>query len=138
MIYHHHMINCFSCHFFLDCYDTVLVQARRPTKAGHTDDCGSDFAAWKVQWDSHLSLPGLDNEDAAKQVQTLTLCFTQETLTIVENLGLSEDKQKSVATIIAAIKCYIEGYINESIERRNFRQRIQQPGETFDDFLVSL
>ena len=54
-------------------------------------DRGSDFATWKVQWDSYLNLLGLDNEDAAKQVQALALCFTQETLTMVENLGLSED-----------------------------------------------
>ena len=57
-------------------------------------DHGSDFTAWKVQWDSYLSLSALDNEDAAKQVQALTLCITRETLTIVENLGLSEDKRK--------------------------------------------
>ena len=39
-------------------------------------DRGSDFATWKVQWDSYLSLLGLDNDDAAKQIQALTLCFT--------------------------------------------------------------
>ena len=101
-------------------------------------DRGSDFSTWKVQWDSYLSLSGLDNEDAAKQVQALTLCFTQETLTIVENLGLSEEKWKSISPIIATVRHYIEGHINESVERRNFSHRIQQPGETFNDFLVSL
>ena len=39
-------------------------------------DRGSNFATWKVQWDSYLSLLGLDNEGAAKEVQALTLCFT--------------------------------------------------------------
>ena len=57
---------------------------------------------------------------------------------MVKNLGLSEDKWKSVAAIIATFKCYIEGHINKYVDRRNFRRRIQQPGETFDDFLVSL
>ena len=28
-------------------------------------DHGSDFAALKVQWDSYLSLSGLDNKDVA-------------------------------------------------------------------------
>ena len=32
----------------------------------------------------------------------------------------------------------MEGHINESVERRTFCRRVQQPGETFDDFLVSL
>lgn len=51
---------------------------------------------------------------------------------------MSEHKQKSVTAIIAAIKCYSEGYIKESIERSNFLRRIQQPGKTFNDFLVFL
>ena len=101
-------------------------------------DRGSDFAAWKAQWASYLSLSGLADEEASKQVQALTLCFSHDTLTIVQNLGLSEEERKCVKSIIDAIQCYIEGHINESVERRNFRRRIQQPGETFDDFLVSL
>lgn len=52
------------------------------------------------------------------RVQALTLCFSCDTLTIVQNL--SEDKRKSVNAIIDAIKCYIEGHINESVERQNF------------------
>ena len=37
-----------------------------------------------------------------------------------------------------AIQRYVEGRINESVERRTFRRRVHQPGETFDDFLISL
>ena len=38
------------------------------------------------------------------------------------------------------LKAYVivKGRVNESIERRNLRRRTQHPGETFDDFLVSL
>ena len=32
----------------------------------------------------------------------------------------------------------MEGHINETVERRNFRKRMQQVSEAFDDFLVSL
>ena len=83
----------------------------------------------------YLSLSGLDHKSAAMQVQALTLCFTRETVT---NLGLSEDQRKDVKQIVSAIQRYVEGQVNESVERRNFRKRVQQPGETFDDFLVSL
>ena len=40
--------------------------------------------------------------------------------------------------IVQAINQYVEGQINEFVERRHFRQHCQQPGESFDDFLVSL
>ena len=101
-------------------------------------DRGTDFAAWKTQWTSYSSLSGLSEEAAEKQVEALTLCFSRETLAIVENLGLTTNERKDVTLIIAAIKRYIDGSVNESVERRNFRRRVQQPGETFDDFLVAL
>ena len=101
-------------------------------------DRGADFMAWKSQWESYMSLSGLSEESAEKKVQALTLCFSRETLSIVHNLGLSDADKRDITAIIAAIKAYIDGHINESVERRNFRRRTQQPGETFDDFLLTL
>ena len=71
---------------------------------------------------------------ADKQVQALTLCFSWETLTIVDNLGLTDEQRKSVKEIVTAI----DTYVKESMERHAFRSRVQQEGETFDDFLLSL
>jgi len=66
------------------------------------------------------------------------IVFSWETLSIVQNLGLTTEENKSVDAIIRAIKQYIDGYINESMERRNFCKCKQQTGESFDDFLISL
>ena len=101
-------------------------------------DRGTDFTAWKAQWEAYRSLSGLDKESQVKQVKALTLCFSRETLTIVDNLGLTAEQRGSVTSIVEAMQRYVEGHINESVERRNFRRRVQQPGESFDDFLVSL
>ena len=101
-------------------------------------DHGTDFKAWKAQWEAYFSLSGLDGQSNAKQVQALTLCFSRETVTIVDNLGLTTEQLQKTTEIIAAIERYVQGQINESVERRNFRRRVQQEGETFDDFLVSL
>ena len=101
-------------------------------------DRGTDFQAWHQQWQAYCSLSGLSAEPAAKQVQALHLCFSRETLNIVENLGLTTAERKDQAQIIAALKRHINGRINETIERRNLRRRTQQIGETFDDYLVSL
>jgi len=101
-------------------------------------DRGSDFSAWQTQWESYVSLSGPSEESAVKQVQALTLCFSHETLTIVDNLSLTTEDRKSVTAIIRAIKKYVTGHINELVKRQNFRCRTQQPGESFDDYLVSL
>ena len=101
-------------------------------------DRGMDFKAWKSQWDAYRSLSGLDGQDNTKQVQALTLCFSRETVAIVDNLGLAVKQRGSPDEIVTAIQRYVEGQINETVERRTFRRRVQQPGESFDDFLVSL
>ena len=101
-------------------------------------DRGTDFTAWKSQWEAYFSLSGLDRQPDAKQVQAFTLCLSRETVTIVDNLGLTAAQRGKVKDIITAIESYVQGQINETVERRNFRRRVQQDGETFDDFLVSL
>ena len=86
----------------------------------------------------YLDLSGLAEQEAAKQVRALTLCFSRETVTVVENLGLTNEQWNDVKTVVKAIQRYVEGHLNESVERRMFHRRVQQPGECFDDFLVSL
>ena len=68
----------------------------------------------------------------------LTLCFSRETLSIVQHLGLTTAKKKDAAKIIEALQRYVDDHLNETVECRNFRCHMQQPGETFDDFLISL
>ena len=84
---------------------------------------------------AYLSLSGLDLEDQAKQVQALTLCFSRETVTVVDNLGLTAEQRGNGTQIVRAISQYVAGQLNESV---NFRRRSQQEGESFVDYLVSL
>ena len=56
----------------------------------------------------------------------------------MDNLGLSAEQRNQVEDIIQAIKQYVQGQLNETVEQKNFRKWVQQEGETFDDFLVAL
>ena len=84
-------------------------------------DKGTDFSAWCLQWQSYYSLSGLARETASKQVEALSLCFSRETLSVVQNLGLTNDEQNNVTTIIEALQAYVDGHLNETVEHRNFR-----------------
>ena len=101
-------------------------------------DRGTDFAAWRAQWDSYCFLLRLVEEDTVKQVKALTLCLSRETLAVVHNLGLSEAQMKKMSAIIEAMQKYVDGHINETMEHDKFHHRIQQQGKTFDDYLISL
>jgi len=46
-------------------------------------DRGTEFEAWKSQWESYSSLSGPVEKVAGKQVQALTLCFSRDTLAII-------------------------------------------------------
>lgn len=79
-------------------------------------DRGADFSAWHQQWLAYCSLSGLSKESANKQVQALQLCFSRETLVIVDNLGLTDAQKKDQEEVIAALKAYVKGRVNESVE----------------------
>ena len=85
---------------------------------------------WSLQWDSYSNLSGLIRQPADKQVQALSLCFSWETLVVVQNLGLADEARNDVSQIIQALQCYVDGRINKTVERQTFRKRVQQDGET--------
>ena len=51
---------------------------------------------------------------------------------------MPEANRKKVPRIIEALKAYVEGAANETVERRNFRKRRQYAEEAFDDFVIAL
>ena len=82
-------------------------------------DRGSDFLAWKSQWDAYLSLSGLGTQAQEKRVQALTLCLSRETVTIVENLGLSEAQRGNAGDIVKAMGVCVRDWTAERISRSN-------------------
>lgn len=75
-------------------------------------DKGTEFTAWRLQWKSYCSLSGLSREDPSRQVEALSLCFSRETLAVVQNLGLTEEQRKDMQGIIEAL----QSHLNETVE----------------------
>ena len=65
---------------------------------------GMDCKAWKFQWDVYLRLSGLDKHSQDKQVQALTLCFSHEMVTIVDNFGLTTTQKGDTKEIVITIQ----------------------------------
>ena len=51
---------------------------------------------------------------------------------------LIEAERNNASAIIDMLQRYVDGYLNETVKQRNFYHRVQQQGETFDNFLISL
>ncbi len=56
----------------------------------------------------------------------------------MDNLGLMAEQRRNANHTVDTISWCTAGQMNESVERRNFQCRSQQPGESFNTFLVSL
>ena len=78
-------------------------------------DRGSDFKAWRAQWNAYTSLSGLAKQELATLVQALILCFSRESVTIVENLGLTAAHRQDATQIIGTISQYVEGKKNKAV-----------------------
>ena len=59
-------------------------------------------------------------------------------LAIVQYLDLTDKQMKDRRTIIEATQHYMDGHINETVEHRNFHWWVQQPGESFIAFLITI
>ena len=57
---------------------------------------------------------------------------------IVQYLYLTDKQMKDRRTIIESTQNYMDGYMNETVEHRNFNWWAQQPGESFDAFLITI
>ena len=101
-------------------------------------DKGTDFAAWRIQWECYCNLSRLAHQAVEKQVEALSLCLSRETISILHNLGLTTVERTDVRTIIQAPQRYVDGQINKTVECWNFQRHVQQLGESFNDFLISL
>ena len=99
---------------------------------------GTAFQVWSRKWDAYYAVSGLHTADAAFKVNVLFLCFTDDTAHVVQNLGLSAEQLADHTAIIEALKTYVDGTVNETLERHHFRLRRQQEGEPFDAYLVAL
>ena len=99
---------------------------------------GTDFEAWRTQWTAYINLSGFSEESAETNVQALNLRFSCKTLTIVNNPRLTTEQKKDVDIIIHAIKNHINGHRSKSMEWHALCWQSQQPGETFDNYLVAL
>jgi len=81
--------------------------------------------------------PVLTEESAVTKVQALTLCFSCETLTIVDNLSLTLEQKHNVDAIITAIKHHISGHIMNQWSTTNCID-VYCNQESFADYLVAL
>ena len=85
-------------------------------------------------------MSGLTGAEATEQDRAdfLDQCLTDDNLTIVMNMGMTDAEMANAATVVEKIEAYVDGRVNTTVERRKLRDRRQQAGEKIDDYVISL
>ena len=96
-----------------------------------------EFEAWQSKFDGYRLLVGLNDLPMAEQRAALLALLDDEWVRIVR-FGLPQTTDATVDDLIGAMHHHLRRQRNIIIDRRDFNMRVQQAGETFDEFLCAL
>ncbi|XP_072165927.1 uncharacterized protein [Diadema setosum] len=98
-----------------------------------------NWKSWKQQFSIYKIASGLGNKGKNVQVNTLLHVAGPEALRIYNTFDYAEDEDREdVDLLIKKFDGHFLPQKNITYERHIFHTRIQQPRETFDDFLTDL
>ena len=109
------------------------------TPAPHLSSSASlkEFESWRQKFSGYALLTGVSRRPPEEQRAAL-LALLDDDWTRVVRYGLPVAQDAGVDTIITAMQGHLRRQRNVIIDRRDFFTRVQEPGETVDDFLCGL
>ena len=98
-----------------------------------------EFDTWTHTWGDYFAVTKLEKEPNSLQRANLMSHMSQEMRAVVEHiLGIGDDSTKSCPDIIKEIRAHIRSSRNIQLDKVAFEKRTQRPGESFDDYLVTI
>ena len=95
---------------------------------------------FKRAWTNYSLATGLDKKDEAVQVATLLTVIGEEAQEVFSTFGdwAAEGDAAKIKPVLAKFDSYCEPRKNVPFERYRFNRRVQEPGETYDQYRTSL
>ena len=108
-----------------------------PLKLGA--DIAADWNRFKNEWDNYDIVMDLTEAAEKKRAATFLACVGTAAFSVFRTFKFDDEQDKSkVDKIKEAFEKFCIGEANEIYERFLFNQRVQQPGENFDDIFADL
>jgi hypothetical protein len=99
-------------------------------------DIAADWGRFKSEWDNYEIAADLTDVPERKRAAVFLACIGTAAYGIFRTFKFDEDQDRAkVDKIKEAFEKHCIGEANVTYERYVFHQRVQQPGESFDDFL---
>ena len=110
-----------------------------PPQLCTTGDIAANFKKWRQIWDSFEIVTGLKNKSSEYRTATLLTCIGADGIDIFNGLPFqNDDEKKDIAKVIEHFERHCIGELNVIYERYVFNNRVQESGETFDNFVSAL
>ena len=96
-----------------------------------------EFGAWRQKFQDYQLLAHLDSLPANEQKAALMSLLDDEwSRTLRYSIRLEPDGK--IKDILDAMETYLRGQRSIVLDRREFYSRVQEPGESFDDFVCAI
>ncbi|KAK3875322.1 hypothetical protein Pcinc_019804 [Petrolisthes cinctipes] len=121
--------------------NTSTHSARFPASAATTPHLTSsaslrEFDAWRYKFEGYVTLTKVNMLTRTEQRAALTAVLDDE-WTRTLRYGISVPEDADLGSILDAMGEYLRNQRNIIVDRRDFYLRVQEAGESFDDFLCS-
>ncbi|KAK3869771.1 hypothetical protein Pcinc_024945 [Petrolisthes cinctipes] len=122
--------------------NTSTHSARFPASAATTPHLTSsaslrEFDAWRYKFEGYVTLTKINMLTRTEQRAALTAVLDDE-WTRTLRYGISVPEDADLGSILDAMGEYLRNQRNIIVDRRDFYLRVQEVGESFDDFLCSV
>ncbi|KAK4329507.1 hypothetical protein Pmani_000138 [Petrolisthes manimaculis] len=119
--------------------NTSTHGVRYPASAATTPHLTSsaslrEFDAWRHKFEGYVTLTKINMLTLTEQRAALTAVLDDE-WTRTLRYGISVPEDADLGSILDAMEEYLRNQRNIIVDRRDFYLRVQEPGESFDDFL---
>jgi len=102
-------------------------------------DISADWNRFKSEWGNYAVVADLSEVSEKKQAAIFLASIGTAAHIVFRTFKFNDETHKQkVEKIIEAFEKHCIGEANETYEQFLFHQRVQQPGESFDDFLTDL
>ena len=116
---------------------TAIFQPPAPLKMGTS--IASDWERFYCEWQNYQIVADLAEVAEKKRVAMFLASTVSEAHTIFRTFKFENEADKTkLEKIVQAFKKHCVGEVNVTYERYIFHQRVQQTGESFDDFFADL
>ncbi|KAK3880187.1 hypothetical protein Pcinc_015318 [Petrolisthes cinctipes] len=122
--------------------NTSTHSARFPASAATTPHLTSsaslrEFDVWRYKFEGYVTLTKINMLTRTEQRAALTAVLDDE-WTRTLRYGISVPEDADLGSILDAMGEYLRNQRNIIVDRRDFYLRVQEAGESFDDFLCSV